>query len=71
MLVGVYELGRLAGGVRLALTSALVCGTSVLFLKWTREAELRQQLVDSGHDPAVAGRAARYGRSALARRPRA
>jgi len=40
-----------------------------LFLRWTREAELRQQLVDRGHDPAVAGRAARYGRSALARRP--
>jgi putative membrane protein len=41
-----------------------------LFLRWTREAELRQQLVDSGHPPAVAGRAARYNRSALARRPR-
>jgi putative membrane protein len=41
-----------------------------LFLRWTREAELRQELVDGGHPPAVAGRAARYGRSALARRPR-
>ena len=40
-----------------------------LFLRWTREAELRQALVDSGHDPAAAERAARYGRSALARRP--
>ena len=39
-----------------------------LFLRWTREAELRQELVDRGHDPAVAARAARYGRSALARR---
>lgn len=40
-----------------------------LFLRWTREAELRQRLVDSGRDPALAARAARYGRSALARRP--
>jgi putative membrane protein len=39
-----------------------------LFLRWTREAELRQTLIDRGHDPAVAARAARYGRSALARR---
>jgi putative membrane protein len=39
-----------------------------LFLRWTREAELRQALVDRGHDPVAAARAARYGRSALARR---
>lgn len=38
-----------------------------LFLRWTREAELRQRLLDGGHDPALAARAARYGRSALAR----
>jgi putative membrane protein len=38
-----------------------------LFLRWTRESELRQALVDSGHDPALAERAARYGRSDLAR----
>jgi cytochrome c oxidase assembly factor CtaG len=38
-----------------------------LFLRWTRESELRQGLVDSGHDPALAERAARYGRSPLAR----
>jgi putative membrane protein len=38
-----------------------------LFLRWTREAELRQGLIDGGAAPAVAGRAARYGRSALAR----
>ncbi|MDQ4072487.1 MAG: cytochrome c oxidase assembly protein [Actinomycetota bacterium] len=37
------------------------------FLRWLREAELRQRLVDSGHDPHTAARAARYGRSALAR----
>ena len=39
-----------------------------LFLRWTREAELAQQLVDGGQDPARSARAARYGRSALARR---
>jgi putative membrane protein len=38
-----------------------------LFLRWTREAEVRQALVERGHDPAAAARAARYGRSALAR----
>jgi putative membrane protein len=34
-----------------------------LFLRWTREAELRQSLLDRGHGPRVAERAARYGRS--------
>ena len=38
-----------------------------LFLRWVREAELRQRLMDSGHDRQTAARAARYGRSALAR----
>lgn len=38
-----------------------------LFLRWLREAELRQRLIDSGHDHQTAARAARYGRSALAR----
>jgi hypothetical protein len=38
-----------------------------LFLRWTREAELRQGLLDDGAPPAAAARAARYGRSALAR----
>jgi putative membrane protein len=38
-----------------------------LFLRWTRESELRQGLVDRGQDPALADRAARYGRSPLAR----
>jgi putative membrane protein len=41
-----------------------------LFLRWTREAELAQLLVDRGHDPAQSARAARYGRSALAKRAR-
>jgi putative membrane protein len=34
-----------------------------LFLRWSREAELRQSLLDRGHAPRVAERAARYGRS--------
>jgi putative membrane protein len=38
-----------------------------LFLRWTREAELRQGLLDAGAAPTAAARAARYGRSALAR----
>jgi cytochrome c oxidase assembly factor CtaG len=36
-----------------------------LFLRWTREAELHQALLDSGYDPVAAGRAARYGRRRL------
>ena len=32
-----------------------------LFLRWTREAELRQSLLDAGADPRVAQRAGRYG----------
>lgn len=35
---------------------------SWLFLRWIREAELRQSLLDVGTSPRVAGRAARYGR---------
>jgi putative membrane protein len=36
-----------------------------LFLRWTREAELRQSLLDAGTEPALAERAGRYGRSPL------
>lgn len=35
---------------------------SWLFLRWIRESELRQSLLDAGTSPRVAGRAARYGR---------
>jgi len=38
-----------------------------MFLRWFREAELAQRLIDEGRDPEVAARAARYGRSATAR----
>jgi cytochrome c oxidase assembly factor CtaG len=37
-----------------------------LFLRWSREAELRQSLEEAGHGPLAAARAARYRRSALA-----
>jgi cytochrome c oxidase assembly factor CtaG len=39
-----------------------------LFLRWTREAELRQSLLDAGHDTVIAERAGRYGTSPVARR---
>ena len=38
-----------------------------LFLRWTREAELRQRLLERGAEPHAASRSARYGRSAAAR----
>jgi putative membrane protein len=44
-----------------------VIAFALLFLAWSREAELRQALVDDGLDDATAARAARYGRSAIAR----
>jgi hypothetical protein len=37
-----------------------------LFLRWVSDTELRQSLVDSGHDPEIAVRAARYRRRRLA-----
>jgi putative membrane protein len=36
-----------------------------LFLRWSREAELRQSLLDAGAGPRVATRTARYGRRAV------
>jgi putative membrane protein len=40
---------------------------SWFFLRWAREAELRQSLLEAGADPRSATRAARYGRRPLAR----
>lgn len=37
-----------------------------LFLRWTREAELRQALLEEGRDPVRANRSARYGLAAAA-----
>jgi putative membrane protein len=52
------------GGAIMFVWGALVTITlfSWFFLRWTREAELRQSLLDSGTSPRVAARAARYGR---------
>ncbi len=36
-----------------------------LFLRWARESELHQSLLDAGHEPVPASRAARYGRRRL------
>ncbi len=36
-----------------------------LFLRWARESELHQSLLDAGHEPVAASRAARYGRRRL------
>jgi len=36
-----------------------------LFLRWARDSELRQSLLDAGHQPVAASRAARYGRRRL------
>ncbi len=38
---------------------------ALVFLRWTREAELRQSLLDAGHEPVAASRAARFGRRRL------
>jgi putative membrane protein len=40
-----------------------------LFLRWLREAELEQALLDTGHGSREAGRAARFGRRRLAPEP--
>ncbi len=59
---------RIAGGVMFiegAIVTLVVFAW--LFLRWTREAELRQSLLDGGHEPVAAARAARYGRRRLDR----
>lgn len=52
------------GGAIMFVWGAFVTITlfSWFFLRWTREAELRQSLLDSGRSPRAAARAARYGR---------
>jgi putative membrane protein len=53
---------RVAGGIMLT-EGAIVTLVAFawLFLRWTREAELRQSLLDAGADPVLAERAGRYG----------
>jgi putative membrane protein len=55
---------RIGGGVMLLEGSTVALSVFAwLFLRWLQESELRQQLLDSGVDPASAGRAIRYRRS--------
>lgn len=59
------------GGALMFIWGALITVSlfSWMFLRWIREAELRQSLLESGSEPRVATRAARYGRRLPARRP--
>lgn len=58
----------IAGGIMLVEGAIVTLAVFAwLFLRWTREVELRQRLIDRGVEPAAAARAARYGRSALVR----
>ena len=54
---------EIAGGLMM-LEGSLVTLAALawLFLRLAKEGELRQQLIESGTDPAVAARAVRYGR---------
>jgi putative membrane protein len=59
------------GGAIMFIWGALITVSlfSWMFLRWVREAELRQSLLEGGAEPRVATRAARYGRRLPARRP--
>jgi putative membrane protein len=57
---------RLGGALMLGEGTALTLTLLALFfLRWMRESELRQRLVERGGDPAAVARAVRYGRAAL------
>lgn len=57
------------GGAIMFIWGALITVSlfSWMFLRWLREAEARQSLLEDGADPALATRAARYGRRPPAR----
>lgn len=57
------------GGAIMFIWGALITVSlfSWLFLRWIREAELRQSLLEGGADPGTASRAARFGRRPPAR----
>lgn len=56
---------RIAGAVMLVEGSVVtLLAFAWLFLRYTRELEVRQRLIEQDHDEAVAARAARYGRAA-------
>jgi cytochrome c oxidase assembly factor CtaG len=55
---------RLAGSLMMVEGSLVtIIGLSWLFLKLAEEGELRQRLLESGHEPRVVRRAVRYGRA--------
>ncbi len=57
---------RLGGAIMLVEgVLVTVSAFSWFFLRWMRETETRQRLVDEGGDPAAVARAVRYGRVAL------
>ncbi len=52
-----------AGSVMMIVDSVVtICAIAWLFLKLAGESELKQRLIEEGHDPALASRAVRYGR---------
>jgi cytochrome c oxidase assembly factor CtaG len=54
----------IAGGVMMTVDSLVtMAAIAWLFLKLASESELRQQLIERGHDPEAANRAVRYGRA--------
>ncbi len=61
---------RVGGGLMLLEMSVVVLGAAAwMFLRLMRETGLRQELLDQGIDPRVAGRAVRYGRGRELTRP--
>lgn len=53
----------IAGSTMMIVDSIVtICAIAWLFLRLANESELKQRLIEDGHDPAVASRAVRYGR---------
>ena len=53
----------IAGSTMMIVDSIVtICAIAWLFLKLANESELKQRLIEEGHDPALASRAVRYGR---------
>jgi putative membrane protein len=53
----------IAGSTMMIVDSIVtICAIAWLFLKLAGESELKQRLIEEGHDPALASRAVRYGR---------
>jgi cytochrome c oxidase assembly factor CtaG len=53
----------IAGSTMMIVDSIVtICAIAWLFLRLANESELKQRLIEEGHDPALASRAVRYGR---------